>query len=108
MSKQPTIKKIEIDEDGNIFHVYTIKGDHDPHNPDGGLEIDNAHAALHEDMMKFLGDYREMYIYDEIKGLRKRKESECKSELVGNLQHFEELPQGFVKKNLGKTNRNKI
>jgi len=97
------IRKIEVDEDGKIIHIYKIKDDHDPHNPDGGLEIDNTHAILHEDMMKFFGDYREMYIYDELKGLRKLKKSECKPELVGNLQHFDEIPAGFVKKNLGKT-----
>ena len=101
------IRKIEIDEDGNICHVYRIKDDHDPHNPNGGLEIDNAHAVLHEDMMKRLGDYREMYIYDEAKGLRKRKEHECKPELIGNLKHFDELPPGFVKKNLGKSKKHK-
>jgi hypothetical protein len=101
------IRKIETDETGKIFHVYCINDDHDPHNPTGGLEIENVHAAFHEKMMESINDYAEMYIYDEQKGLRKREEHECKAEIRPRLKEFEEIPQGFIKKNLGKTLKRK-
>lgn len=99
------IRKIEIDENGKIFHVYKIKAKHDPHNPDGGLEIDGAHADLHEDMMQYLGDYKQAYIYDEAKGLRKRLPNECGEKFRPHLKEFEDIPHGFVKRNLGKSER---
>lgn len=98
-------RKIELDENGKIFHVYCINDDHDPHNPNGGLEIDNAYADLHEDIIKFINDYAEIYIYDETKGLRKRKEHECKKELIPHLKEFDEIPMGFIKRNLGKNKK---
>jgi len=103
----PNIRKIEIDENGIIFHVYRIHDDYDPHNPNGGLEIDEKYSDLHEEMMHFLNDFRKAYIYDDIKGLRKKKLKECDDDFKPHLKEFNEIPAGFVKKNLGKTIRHK-
>ena len=96
------IRKIEVDENGNIFHVYKIKADVDPHNPDGGLEVSENHAALHEDMINNLGQYHKAYIYDKAKGLRKRKLEEREDNFKGELKNFKEIPNGFIKRDLEK------
>lgn len=90
------IRKIEVNKQGKIVHIYTINDNYDPHNPNGGLEVNNNQSALYEDIMEFFCEYAEMYIYDKIDGLRKRKKSECKPEYVPNLEYFDELPQNFI------------
>jgi len=92
------IRKIEFDKDGNIIHVYTVWDDHDPHLPNEGVEISEDYATLHEEMKEFLSEFKRIYIFDSLLGLRKRKEYECKPEDIPYLKDFEEIPKGFVKK----------
>lgn len=100
------IRKILVNENGEIFHVYRIKDDHDPNSPNEGLEINEDHASLHQKMCDGCVNYRKAYIYDKTKGLRKRKKSECESEEAFiELKDIDEIPPGFVKKNLGRTKK---
>ena len=99
------IRKIEVDSEGRIFHAYAVVGDKDPNSPESGLEIDVAYADLHEDIIQNIGEYREAYIYDKDKGLRRRNLNECGDAFKGKLKDFKELPSGFIKKNLNRKPR---
>lgn len=92
------IRKIEFDEQGEIIHVYRVKAEIDPHNPDGGVEIDcedEESVKFHEDMIREPGKYRGIYIYDKRVGLRKKTKEEFQKE----SDRLPNLPKGFVKKN---------
>ena len=61
------IRKMEIDEEGNVFHVYQINDDHDPHNPNGGIEIDcedEEASKFHQDFQENLGDFKDIYKFE--------------------------------------------
>jgi len=98
------IRKIEVDDDGLIFHAYVINDSEDPHNPEGGLEVsdDEESASFHETLIRNLDEHRKLYAYDNEVGLRKREYSECEEEWKGKYKKAQAVPSHFVKKNLDK------
>lgn len=86
------IRKIEFSKNGELYHVYRIKDIIDPHNPVGGVEINVKNkecAEFHEYLLRNLNECKEVYVYDEKEGIKKKASKE----------EFPNLPVGFVKKN---------
>lgn len=96
-------RKIEVDKNGEIFHVYCINDDHDPHNPDGGIEIDSNEIEFHEKLIYNFDELRYVYKFDKNQNKFVKRSLDIykkfKPEAIQkDLDEFEEVPVNFIKK----------
>jgi len=91
------IRKIEVDENGEIIHAYCINGHRDPHNPDGGIVVNEQYAEFHEEMIHDFEAHSKVYYFDRIrKAFIKRKSAGVPAEFSGHLHKYADLPDDFI------------
>jgi len=89
------MRKIEVDNEGNIFHIFEIHGED---YSTSGIEIDESSKDFHQEFMDNHNEYIDIYKYED-KKIVKRSFSEYQQRKQNNLNLYTTEINRFKNKN---------